>query len=292
MSKTAESTEAKGTESPSDRALASDGEGVSPPAAIPDNPPPAVGAGGGFACSWCGKAFDTGRGLGGHRRWCKSKPYAAKVKAGQVPAAAAVAVTEAGVVPPGVAAAAVDDAITPDAVEARAKRAASVFIEAEAAGGGTAAVVGRLEAANIGVADLIAMCCALFLPPELTPAEFRMLQRAWGPVLHIPEWLVKIVVTVMVLGPRIKAHPTLGPWFREQLTGNKAPPPPPEDGPPPIVTPPPPEDAPVPVAAPPSNGAAAQPIARPARARARTPGDYPTRARDINKTQKQAWGTV
>jgi hypothetical protein len=280
------------------------GEGGTPPGADPENPGAAVGAAPGFDCSWCGKTFATGRGLGGHRRWCGDKPHAAKVAAGQAPAKvdktgaagtpaapAAPAATVAGEVPPGVAAAAATP--TPESVEARARQAAKVFTEAEAAGGGTAATVARLEAAGIGVADLIAMCCALFLPPELSPSEYAMLQRAWGPVLNIPGWLVKIVVTVMVLGPRIKAHPELGPWFREQLTGNKAPP----DHASvqaPVVTPAPAQPtAAAPEPAPPSNGASSPAKAPPMpRRRSRTPGDYPTRERDMDKRQRDTWGSV
>lgn len=112
--------------------------------------------------------------------------------------------------------------------------------------GSVVEVIAKMEADSVGIPDMIALVCLRALPPPLSDDEYRMLRVAYKDnEITIPPWLMTVLITLAVLGPRSLAHPQLGPWLREKLTGSSG-----EDEaparpapPPPIVTPAPPPAA-------------------------------------------------
>ena len=80
----------------------------------------------------------------------------------------------------------------------------------------------RMSAEEVGVPDLIALVCLRALPPPLSDEEYQALRMAYRDRgVQLPPWLMTLVVTLAVLGPRVAAHPVAGPWLREQLVGKR-----------------------------------------------------------------------
>lgn len=185
-------------------------------------------------CEHCGRRFKNPGGLGAHKRFCKAAP-AAKVKPAPAPA------------PP----IKLDEWLADQTPEEGAQRAAAVVDEVAAKDGGVVEVIARMEAAEVGIPDLIALVCLRALPPPLSDAEYAALRVAWkDSQLAIPPWLMTLMVTLAVIGPRAMMHPQLGPWIRAQLVGKPKAEPRAAARPAPIVTP-----APEPISEPPAPAA-------------------------------------
>ena len=124
--------------------------------------------------------------------------------------------------------------------------------------------------------------CDVALPPELRPREYKLLRDSWGDTFALPEWAVKWGALVIILGPRIKKHPTMGPWIRSLFIKAD-----PEDEGEPEPEPERPAE-PEPEPAPEAKVKAKTKVP----ARRRQPGDYVTKAADIDSGARAAWGGV
>lgn len=217
---------------------------VAPVKAAAATPP--VAAAVPFKCETCGRVSKNAGGHARHTKSCKRKALE-RAAIAQISAPPA---TPAKPVP-------ADDPLPPPRAfdEWRTAAAGAAAAEAAVAGADNVVdVISRLEADKVGIPDLIALVCLRALPPPLTDSEYAMLRVAYQDQdVTIPPWLLTVVITLAVLGPRVAGHPVYGPWLREKLVGEPvaavtssprpAPPPPP-----PIVTPPP-VDPPPPAAA-------------------------------------------
>ena len=193
---------------------------VAEPAA--SNPPPRVEPTGpravaaphdeseGFACADCGRTFAKKQSLGGHRSRCKVR------LAGGAPAAAPVPL-EAWT-----AAAAEERGANPASSATQAASRAEAALRGSSPDAGAPEILARLARGNVGVPEVIALACLRAFPPELEDAEYRALCAIYSDGLELPPWVLKIVVTGAIIGPRIAAHPTVGPWIRAQLVPSSA----------------------------------------------------------------------
>ena len=197
--------------------------------------PPATESGGslssGHACNWCGKICKSKGGLVRHQQSCKARPADIPPPVGRRAAAAASA-------PPLPPAKKLDQWTATEGAE----RAAAMVDAVSEDGGTVVDVMARMTAEEVGVPDLIALVCLRALPPPLSDEEYQALRMAYRDRgVQLPPWLMTLVVTLAVLGPRVAAHPVAGPWLREQLVGKRGKPKPKPQPKPsnvrPIVTP-------------------------------------------------------
>lgn len=186
-------------------------------------------------CDWCGKRVKGAGPFARHRKACKKRPKDAE------PAKPAPKVRQDKTPP--------EDFAEPKKLddwtaEQAAQRAAKMVDEVAAEGGTVVDVMARMDAGQVGVPDLIALVCLRALPPPLSDQEYEALRMAYRERnITLPPWLMTLVVTMAVLGPRVAAHPVAGPWLREQLVGKRVKPKPQPMRPPP---PPPPQPKPEP----------------------------------------------
>lgn len=222
----------------------------SPVVAASTAPPPASPGGGvrRFVCERCGKVCKNPGAFGRHKKSCDRKAAEAAAVHGlrsEVPDRDTPQLQESaqpGDTKPLPASRAFDEWRT----AAEGADAAEGLIGDS---GSVVEVIAKMEADSVGIPDMIALVCLRALPPPLSDDEYRMLRVAYKDnEITISPWLMTALITLAVLGPRSLAHPQLGPWIREKLTGSDgsdvapaaaaapANPPPP----PPVVTPPPP----------------------------------------------------
>jgi hypothetical protein len=207
---------------------------------VPDPPPDTKKAKKAYSgppvdCEWCGKRCKNPGGLGSHKRHCKKRPDAGKVK----PA------------PPMPPPRKLDEWTAAEGAE----KAEALIDSVTGADGGVVEVIARMDAAEVGVPDLIALVCLRALPPPLSNEEYAALRMAWKDnKVAIPPWLMTVLVTLAVLGPRAASHPVAGPWLRKQLLGTAGDESAPEPEP---IVPPAPRPAPAPEPTPPPKAAAA-----------------------------------
>ena len=188
---------------------------------------PSVSAGlASFGCDWCSKTCKSKGGLVRHQQSCKARPADIPAPVGRR-AAATAAESSAPPLPPPKR---LDEWTATDG----AARAASMVDDVSADGGTVVDVMARMSAEEVGVPDLIALVCLRALPPPLSDEEYQALRMAYRDRgVQLPPWLMTLVVTLAVLGPRVASHPVAGPWLREQLVGKRGAKPKPSTVPPP-----------------------------------------------------------
>jgi hypothetical protein len=158
-------------------------------------------------CQYCDKPCKNPGGKARHEKHCKARPSASGKVVPPTPP------------PPPEPPKKLDDFLSETAADGAA-RAASLIDDVSGAGGGVVETIARMDAAEVGVPDLIALVCLRALPPPLTDAEYASLRMAWRDnKVAIPPWLMTLLVTLAVLGPRAVMHPVVGPWLREKLIG-------------------------------------------------------------------------
>jgi len=216
-------------------------------------PPSAGPVPAGFSCEWCDKTCKSKGALVRHKQACKARPAHIPAPVGRRKKAK----TDEAPPPPRPAPASSDEdrplpkpqRLDEWSAEEGADRAARMVDEVSAEGGSVVDVMARMDAGAVGIPDLIALVCLRALPPPLTDEEYSALRMAYKDrEVKLPPWLMTLVVTLAVLGPRVAAHPVAGPWLREQLVGKrkKAPEPEPMKPPPPQPPKPKPEPQPEP----------------------------------------------
>jgi hypothetical protein len=201
----------------------------------------------GYTCEWCGKVCKKKGGLVRHQQSCKARPAhipapvgrRARAKAADIDPPPRSSAPEAPLPPP--------KRLNEWTATEGAARAAAMVDDVSAEGGSVVDVMARMDAEQVGVPDLIALVCLRALPPPLSDEEYQALRMAYRDRgVKLPPWLMTLVVTLAVLGPRVAAHPVAGPWLREQLVGKRTekkraavvtPPPPPPPPPPPKPSP-------------------------------------------------------
>jgi len=192
-------------------------------------PPSAGPAPAGFSCEWCGKSCKSKGALVRHKQACKARPAHIPPPVGRRKRAK-MAEAKAAPPPPRPASTNSDEGqplpkpkrLDEWSAEEGAERAARMVDEVSAEGGSVVDVMARMDAGTVGVPDLIALVCLRALPPPLTDEEYSALRMAYKDrEVKLPPWLMTLVVTLAVLGPRVAAHPVAGPWLREQLVGKR-----------------------------------------------------------------------
>jgi hypothetical protein len=100
----------------------------------------------------------------------------------------------------------------PEAKDATDKAAKAVE---RGASGGASGIMACLAEDGVGVPALIALACLRALPPALTDDELLSLRAVWeGDQIELSPGMQRLLVTVVLVGPRVLSHPTYGTYIR------------------------------------------------------------------------------
>jgi len=92
------------------------------------------------------------------------------------------------------------------------------------ASGGASGIMACLAEDGVGVPALIALACLRALPPALTDDELLSLRAVWeGDQIELSPGMQRLLVTVVLVGPRVLSHPTYGTYIRGLFVKKKRP---------------------------------------------------------------------
>ncbi len=182
------------------------------------------------ACVHCGKLFSKGPGIANHQKWCSLNPDSPRHKQEQEHAGVEPEV-ELEVEPeiesevePEVKPQSFDQWTRENPHSAKAEQKATESLnKGIAAGTGAPGLMACLAEDGVGPPALIALACARALPPKLTDEELHGLRAVYAGGRPLPGWAQTILVTAVIVGPRIASHPTYGPQLRALFVGKPSP---------------------------------------------------------------------
>ena len=180
-------------------------------------------------CELCGKLFKPGAGMASHLRSCRKKQNQASPAAdsdqSQIMDKASQVTEEplqqASTVQP-VTFEEYQAAQAPESAQQAAQRAEASVIRGMKSGAGTTGIMACLAEDGVGVPALIALACLRALPPALTDDELQALRAVWdGQGMELSPGMQRVLVTAVLVGPRIVEHPTYGRKIRALFVSDK-----------------------------------------------------------------------
>ena len=183
------------------------------------------------ACRHCGKSFSKGPGIANHEKWCDLNPQSLRHKQAQLnqeQKQPKVELEDEPAVEPEV-----EPEVKPEAEpqtfdewtrenphSAHAEQKATEALKKGFSSGTSASgLMACLAEDGVGPPALIALACARALPPKLTDEELHGLRAVYAGGRPLPGWAQTILVTAVIVGPRIASHPTYGPQLRAFFVG-------------------------------------------------------------------------